>query len=53
MTDLFPTLESKRVLIQRIKNSNIDIVFEFNSCEECLTHIVRDLLKPKLKLKTN
>lgn len=39
---MFPLLETERVVINQMQKTDIDVVFDFNSCKESLNYIVRE-----------
>lgn len=45
--DKFPILESERISIRQMLPNDVDVIYNFNSCEESLKHIVREPFKTK------
>jgi ribosomal-protein-alanine N-acetyltransferase len=43
----FPVLETERVILRKMLESDIDVVYDFNSCNESLDYIVREPFKSK------
>ena len=41
----FPVLETKRIVLRQMKESDIDIVYGFNSCNDALKYIIREPFK--------
>ncbi len=47
----FPVLETERVIIRQMIDTDIDVVYDFNSCAESLNYIIRDPFKSKEEAK--
>ncbi len=47
----FPVLESERVIIRQMLATDVDVVYNFNSCKESLNYIVREPFKSKNEAK--
>ncbi len=47
----FPELETERIIIRQMQESDIDVVFDFNACEESLKYIIRKAFKTKEEAK--
>ncbi len=43
----FPVLETERVILRQMQETDIDVIFDFNSCLESLKYIVREPFKTK------
>lgn len=43
----FPVLETERILIRQMLKTNIDVVYDFNSCSDSLKYIIREPFKTK------
>jgi len=43
--EMFPILESERVVIKQMQKTDIDVIYDFNSCKESLKYIARNPYK--------
>jgi ribosomal-protein-alanine N-acetyltransferase len=41
----FPVLETERIMIRQMLKTDIDVVYDFNSCPDSLKYIIRDPFK--------
>ncbi len=43
----FPVLETERIIIRQMLKTDIDVVYDFNSCSDSLKYIIREPFKTK------
>ena len=47
----FPILETERVLIRQMLKTDVDVIYDFNSCSDSLKYIIREPFKSKEEAK--
>ena len=47
----FPVLETDRLILRQMQETDIDAVYNFNSCEEALKYVLREPFKTKEEAK--
>ncbi len=47
----FPVLETERVILRQMLDTDVDVVYDFNSCAESLNYIIREPFKTKEEAK--
>lgn len=43
----FPVLETERIMIRQMHKTDIDVIYDFNSCSDSLKYIIREPFKTK------